>query len=185
MKKIGLITLALIFCFVVNNYSQGSADEFKRKGVENANGFQAALILEEGVKSHAGIDKIYEDFTKSYRTLKPEIVANLYTEDAAYLSPNRDVTNGREAILANFTRFFTNVKNRQQTMTISFRILQRKVEKNMGYDVGIYTIDFFKDGKKINESKGKFVVVAMRGKGGKWYFQVDGYSALKPAERSN
>ena len=117
-------------------------------------------------------------------TLKPEMVADLYAEDAAYLSPNDAITNGRTAILQNFTGFFNNIKERGQNMKISFQIFQRKVEKNMGYDVGIYTIDFFKDGKKVGESKGKFVVVAVQDKDKKWRFQVDGYSALEQP-RSN
>lgn len=140
------------------------------------------LVLEKGVKPHPGIDAIYKSFSDGYRTLKPETVADLYAEDAAYLSPEEDITSGRPAILDNFTQFFTNMKDRQQAMTISFQIFQRKVDKNLAYDVGIYTIDFFKDGQKINESKGKFVVVAIRDKAGRWRFQVDGYSSLKPPE---
>jgi uncharacterized protein (TIGR02246 family) len=135
--------------------------------------------LEEGVKPHNGIDAVYKTFSEGYRTLKPEMVANLYTEDAAYLSPNDSITNGRQAILENFTGFFNNVKDRGQNMTISFQIFQRKVEKKIGYDVGIYTINFYKDGKVVNESKGKFVVVAVKGKDNKWQFQVDGYSSLE------
>lgn len=137
------------------------------------------LKLEKGVPPHKGIDLIYAAFSESYKTLKPEIVANLYTEDAAYLAPNEEIVNGQKAILENFTGFFENVKSRGQSMTISFQIFQRKVEKKIGYDVGIYTINFFEDGKKINDSKGKFVVVAVKESNGKWLFQVDGYSALQ------
>jgi hypothetical protein len=143
------------------------------------------LVLENGVKSHKGIDAIYSKFSEAYRTLKPEIVANLYTSDAAYLSPNDEITNGRAAILDNFVSFFKNVKNSGQNMNISFQIFQRKVEKNMGYDVGIYTINFYKDGKVINQSKGKFVTVSVKDKNNRWLFQVDGYSSLKPPANSN
>lgn len=149
-----------------------------------ANAQDSELILENGVKQHKGIDAIYKTFSEGYRTLKPEMVANIYTEDAAYLSPNNAITNGRKAISDNFTSFFKNVKNRGQTMDISFQIFQRKVTKRMGYDVGIYTINFYKDGKAVNESKGKFVVVALKGKDKKWRFQVDGYSSLKPQDNN-
>ena len=141
------------------------------------------LTLEDGVAQHEGIDTVYAKFSQSYETLDPNIVANLYTEDAAYLSPNSGITNGRKAILANFTRFFKNVKTRGQKMTISFQIFQRKVDGNMAYDVGIYTIDFYKDGRSVNNSKGKFVVVAVKSEG-EWRFQVDGYSALAPPKRN-
>ena len=142
------------------------------------------LNLEEGVEPHEGIDSIYAKFSEAYETLNPEMVANLYTEDAAYLSPNEEITNGRKAIFENFTSFFKNVKARGQKMTISFQIFQRKVENKMGSDVGIYTIYFYKDGKAVNTSKGKFVVVAVKGKDKKWRFQVDGYSSLKPQKNN-
>lgn len=142
----------------------------------------AGPILEPGVKAHAEIDTIYKKFSDGYRTLTPKTVADLYTDDAAYLAPNQEVTNGRDAILENFTGFFANIKERGQTMTISFRILQRKVDKSMAYDVGIYTIDFLKDGARVGESKGKFVVVAVKDTGDKWRLQVDGYSALNPQD---
>lgn len=142
------------------------------------------LVLEEGVRPHKGIDAIYREFSRGYRELKPEMVANLYSPDAAYLVPDDDITNGRPAILDNFTGFFERVRDRGQQMTISFRILQRQVEKNLGYDVGIYTLKYYKDGRMQRESKGKFVVVAVKGKDKKWYFQVDGYSGLKPATKN-
>lgn len=69
-------------------------------------------------------------------------------------------------------------------MTISFQIFQRKVEEKMGYDVGIYTIRQFKDGKETGKSQGKFVVVAVTDNNSKWRFQVDGYSDLKPPEKN-
>jgi ketosteroid isomerase-like protein len=78
----------------------------------------------------------------------------------------------------------TYAKKEGRTMTISFQIFQRKADPNLAYDVGIYTIRQFKDGKPTGtEGKGKFVVVAVREKDGKWRFQVDGYSDLKAPEK--
>jgi uncharacterized protein (TIGR02246 family) len=146
----------------------------------------SGLTLDEGVKAHKGIDAIYKTFGDGYRELKPELVADLYTEDAAYLSPNAAVMTGRAAILENFTGFFNNVRENGRNMAISFRILQRRVEKNLGYDVGIYTLTSYKDGKQLGEpNQGKFVVVAVKEKDGKWRFQVDGFSSLKPPARQN
>ena len=150
----------------------------------NISAQNAELVLEKGVKSHSGIDKIYKTFSESYRNLKPEMVANLYAENATYLAPDNDVVTGRNAILQNFAEFFDSVKNDGRNMTISFQILQRKIGKKIGYDVGIYTITSYKDGKKLGESRGKFVVVAVREKDGDWRFQVDGYSGLKPPAKN-
>ena len=143
------------------------------------------LLLENGVKKHKGIDNIYKTFSEGYRTLKPELVANLYTKDATYLSPGGEIRFGRDKILASFTRFFKGVKESKRNMTISFQIFQRKVEKKLAYDVGVYTLRYYKDGKELSKHRGKFVVVAVKGKDKKWRFQVDGYSDIKPRKPKN
>lgn len=149
----------------------------------DANAQTRELFLEKGVATHKEIDTIYQSFSEAYRTLNDEKVANLYTENAAYLVPDNEILQGREAIRPNFKSFFDWVKNEGRTMTISFRIVQRKVDKNLAYDVGIYTIKQSKDGKEVATGQGKFVVVAVKEKSGKWLFQVDGYSDLKPPEK--
>jgi len=149
-----------------------------------ANAQTGELVLEKGVSAHKEIDAIYKSFSEAYRTLDVEKVANLYTENAAYLPPDNDILQGREAIRPTFKSFFDWIKKEGLTMTISFQILQRKADTNLAFDVGIYTIRQFKDGKPIGtEGKGKFVVVAVREKDGKWRFQVDGYSNLKPSKQ--
>jgi uncharacterized protein (TIGR02246 family) len=142
------------------------------------------LVLEKGVPAHAEIDAIYKSFSDAYRTLDVEKVAGLYSETAAYLAPNDNILQGREAIRPTFRSFFDWIKNEGRTMTISFQIMQRRVDKNLGYDVGIYTIRQFKDGAPVGGSgQGKFITVAVKEKDGKWRFQVDGYSDLKPPKK--
>ena len=147
----------------------------------SANAQDSELILEKGVVAHKDIDAIYKTFSEAYRTLDIEKVANLYSENAAYLPPDNDILRGRAEIRPTFQSFFDYVKKEGQTMTISFQIFQRKADKNMAYDVGVYTIRQYKDSKEIGTGKGKFVVVAVKEKDGKWRFQVDGYSGLKPS----
>ncbi len=149
-----------------------------------ANAQSGDLILEKGVAAHKEIDAIYQTFSDAYRTLDAEKVTNLYSETAAYLPPNDDILQGRNAIRPTFKSFFDWVKKEGRTMTISFQILQRKADKNLAYDVGIYTIRQFKDGAPVGGlGQGKFIVVAVREKDGKWRFQVDGYSDLKPPKK--
>jgi ketosteroid isomerase-like protein len=121
--------------------------------------------------------------SEAYRTLDVEKVTNLYSENAAYLAPNQEIQQGRAQIREGFKSFFDWIKQEKRTMTISFQIFQRKVEENIGYDVGIYTIRQFKDGEEAGKSQGKFVVVAVKDNAGKWRFQVDGYSDLKPQNK--
>jgi len=162
MKKLLLLSLLLFVSF-------------------SANGQTNELVLEKGVLANKGIDEIYRQFSESYRALNSEMVTNLYTESAAYLAPDNDILQGREKIRASFQGFFDSVRKDGRTMTISFQIFQRKADKNIAYDVGIYTLRSFKDGKETGMGQGKFVVVAVKEKDDKWRFQVDGYSGLKPS----
>lgn len=162
MKKYLFLPLLCLFMFPV--YSQEKPE----------------LVLENGVAAHKEIDAIYKTFSEAYRTLDVEKVTNLYTENAAYLPPNDGILQGREQIRPTFQSFFDWIKKENRTMTISFQIVQRRADKNLAYDVGIYTIRQYQDGKQVGMGQGKFVVVAVREKDGKWRFQVDGYSGLKP-----
>lgn len=139
----------------------------------------AALSLEKGVRAHREIDAIYAAFSDAYRTLDVEKVSGLYSETVAYLPPNSPVLNGRDEVRPTFKSFFDWIRNEGRTMTISFRILQRTAEKKLAYDVGIYTIRQFKDGREVGSGDGKFVTVAVKQKDGKWRFQVDAYNELK------
>jgi uncharacterized protein (TIGR02246 family) len=149
----------------------------------NINAQNSELFLEKGVSPHKKINAIYETFSEAYRTLDVDKVTNLYTETAAYLVPNENIQQGRTELRKGFQSFFDWVKKEGRTMTISFQIVQRRIEKNLGYDVGIYTIRQYKDGKEVGKGQGKFVVIAVKEKDGKWRFQVDGYSDLKPEKK--
>lgn len=54
------------------------------------------LFLDEGEKPHKNIDAIYKTFRDGYCTLKPEFVADLYSEDAAYCRIRRLSADGRQ-----------------------------------------------------------------------------------------
>ncbi len=135
--------------------------------------------LEGGVRKHKGIDRIYRDFSEGYATLDAGKVAGLYSVNASYLPPSRDIVEGRPAILSNFERFFSNIKERGQTMNISFKIEKRRVFGNSGYDIGVFEINHSKGGEVVNNSRGRFVVVTVKDADGKWRFDVDAYTPLE------
>lgn len=137
-----------------------------------------ALVFDDGVAAHKGLDDIYGRFSEGYKKLDASAVANLYTETAAYLVPGQDIDIGREKILASFTKFFDSVKQRNGRLEISFQIVQRQAEPTLAYDVGIYTLTSFRENGETRVSKGKFFVVAKPDKDGVWRFQVDGFNDL-------
>ena len=140
------------------------------------------LTLENGVAVHKGLDNVYTSFAEGYRKLDADMVAGLYAENAAYLPPGSNVLIGREKIAKNFADFFSSVKQNNGRLEISFRIVQRQVDKNLAYDIGIYTLTSFNEKGESSKGTGKFVVVGKREKNGIWRFQVDAYNDLA-AER--
>ncbi|HEX8396757.1 MAG TPA: serine hydrolase [Pyrinomonadaceae bacterium] len=143
------------------------------------------LILEKGVAPHKGLDEVYRRFSEGYRKLDAVSVTELYTETAAYLAPGSNVQIGRQDVLKNFSSFFDSVKRQNGKIEIIFRIVQREVDRNMAYDVGVYTLVSTNSKGESRRSSGKFVVVAKREKNDVWRFQVDGYSDLPNVNSNN
>ena len=137
------------------------------------------ITLEPGVAPHKEIDGIYTTFSQAYDKLDPSIVSNLYSKEALYLAPGRDIQKGREEIHKSFKGFFDWAKEKGRTLSISFRIVERGVSGDLAYDIGIYTLKGTGGGMPDGVDQGKFVVIARKSDDKTWFFQVDGYSALK------
>ena len=136
------------------------------------------LTLEQGVAAHAGVDAIYARFNAAYKALDPAAVANLYTESAAYLAPDAELEIGRNKVLAEFERFFGGVKQKGGRIEITFRVVQRKMSGDLGYDVGIFNLTRVQESGESRTSRGKFFVVTVKDTDGTWRFQADGYNHL-------
>jgi len=136
------------------------------------------LTLEQGVTAHPGVDPIYARFNAAYKALDPAAVANLYTETAAYLAPDAELEIGRNKVLAEFERFFGGVKQKGGRIEITFRVVQRKISGDLGYDVGIFTLTRVQESGESRTSRGKFFVVTVKDTDGTWRFQADGYNYL-------
>src|ERR1044072_7375824 len=115
------------------------------------------LQLDAGVSPHREIDEIYKKFNAAYKALDVDAVADLYTETADYLPAGEKPLKGRAEIRKSFAPFFGGVKQRGQTMSITFQINQREVTDTLGYDVGIYTLTTFENGRQIGRGSVRFV----------------------------
>lgn len=138
------------------------------------------LTLDPGVAPHKEIDAVYQTFSRAYDNLDPVLVSDLYGNEALYLAPGRPIQKGREEIHKSFKGFFDWAREKGRTLSVSFHIVERGVNGNLAYDVGIYTLKGSGGGMPDGEDQGKFVVIARKREDGTWYFQVDGYSFLKP-----
>jgi len=169
MKSIVTVIAIAVFIFLSGSSSLGQT---------SVGPSPPSLILDRGVSPHKGLDEVYGRFSEGYKKLDAPSLIDLYSDTAAYLAPDDNIKIGRREVAKIFTGFFDSVKQRNGRLEISFRILQRQVDTNLAYDVGIYTLTSFNQKGEANQDSGKFVVVARRKKGDLWKFQVDGYSSL-------
>ncbi|MFN0140774.1 MAG: YybH family protein [Pyrinomonadaceae bacterium] len=163
MKKLALLTV-LIFTIAIAAAAQQKAN--------------SKLTLENGVKPHVGIDAIYAEFSEAYDKLDAKMVTDLYTDDALYLTPESGIQRGRDVIISNFKPFFDSIRNNGGKLDIAFHIVERRVSGNMGYDVGTFSLTSTGKSGATQTSKGKFVVIALKMKNGRWKFQLDSYSDM-------
>lgn len=130
------------------------------------------------------IAALYTEFSAAYRTLDPARLANVYSEDAFYLSPKAPVRRGRDTIFENFRGFFERTRAKGHRLDISFDFLERRAAAALAYDVGVYTLVTREGDSIVNTSRGKFVVVLLKEADGAWRMRLDAYSGL-PAETAD
>lgn len=122
------------------------------------------------------LDAHYATFSKAYVDLDPDAVANLYTEDALYLSPGADIKRGRAAVRDEFARFFGGVRSRGDSMQIVFTIVDRRIAGGLAAEVGYFDLTTRPRGGQPRTGRGKFVVIWVRGADGVWRFRTDTYN---------
>ncbi|HET9439360.1 MAG TPA: nuclear transport factor 2 family protein [Longimicrobiales bacterium] len=131
------------------------------------------------------LDAVYARFSEGYRSANPQMVAELYTRDAFYLQPGKKIERGHDHVLNAFS-FLNSYKNRARGPTIGFRIVDREVRGDIGWDIGYYLMNG--EGKPIGaneEPGGKFIVLWKRGADGQWRIFADGYSAVEQPASSD
>lgn len=146
----------------------------------------ALLILSAGLTQAArgdnpaaAFDAAYAQFSEAYRQADPDLVPALYTEDAYYLSPNREIAKG--GVRSHFA--WLEELEPGKGPVLSFEIVDRGIVGDLAYDIGIYTLHR-EDRPEGQESRGKFIVIWKRGDDGEWRIHADGFSGIRPEEEA-
>ncbi|MEM9075998.1 MAG: hypothetical protein AAGC43_03120 [Bacteroidota bacterium] len=130
-------------------------------------------------KETSEVNRPYEDFSLAYSKLDTEILTKTYTDDAVLLNlydnrqPNSII--GAEDIKQYFAGFFKRLKESNQSLTLTFKIIKRTMKDNVIYDNGYYKL--VSSGPDVPErtSHGKLSTVLVREEG-RWKFKVDSNS---------
>jgi uncharacterized protein (TIGR02246 family) len=122
------------------------------------------------------LDAVYQRLSAAYRALDSSAAITAYTQDALYLQPDEELVQGRKGIQAAFERLFEWAEAKNLELRLTFEIMERDVEHDLAYDVGLYTLARFHQGDELGSSRGKFVLISRRQADGSWLFHVDGFS---------
>ena len=130
-------------------------------------------------KEMSEANRPYEDFSLAYRSLNAEILTNTYTSDAVLLNlydnrqPNSIV--GANDIKQYFAGFFKRLEDADQTLTLTYKIIERRVNDGVVYDNGYYKLVRSGPDATVQISYGKLSTVLVRDEG-RWKFKVDSNS---------
>jgi uncharacterized protein (TIGR02246 family) len=133
--------------------------------------------LAQSDDDRAAIDAVYDRFSEAYAQHDPDMVADLYLDDARYLPGSGDtsILEGRDTIRRQF-QFLGQARERGTDLDISFRFVDRGIDGDMAYDIGYYKLVATPAEGEPRTSVGKFVTVLRQDDDGQWRFVVDGFS---------
>jgi ketosteroid isomerase-like protein len=131
------------------------------------------------------IDEIYTKMSLAYRTFDVKLMEEVYTQDAySIYAPGKDtLTRGLKNFISGFQSTFDYHKERGNLLELKFKIVERRIDRTLGYDIGYFKIDTInKQGERTGGKPGRFVTILAKQENGSWRFQVDIYGdALESA----
>ena len=119
------------------------------------------------------LDSVYYKFSEAYRLLDANMVQDLYQDDAYYIYPQIPLQKGHEHFMNGFIDMFRIAIVDTISLSIRFRIIDRKLIGDHAYDVGYYKL-VRSNGR---QSVGKFVTILRQQSNGQWKFVLDSYSS--------
>lgn len=127
----------------------------------------------------AALDSVYATFSEAYARANVQLLMDeVYARGAFYLPPGTPILEGQDRFRGRFSFLERYARNGGPGPEISFQIVDRDVDGNLAYDIGIYTLRP-PDGSEAGASRGKFVVVWKRNADGEWRIHADSFSAME------
>ena len=124
----------------------------------------------------AAIHALSRDFSAAYVRGDAAAMAALYTEDGVIFPERSAAIAGQDAIRAYWTLGEGARITRHEAVPTEIR-----VDRDLAYDHGTYEIAGERDGTAWGPSRGKYVIVWRRERGGPWRIHLDMWNAAAPA----
>ncbi|MGI9039353.1 MAG: YybH family protein [Gemmatimonadota bacterium] len=127
----------------------------------------------------ARLDAVYETFVRAYHEADVDLLMReVYAEDGFYLPPNQPILSGQGEFRQSFAGFLDRFREAGDPgPDISFNIVDRDIEGDLAYDIGIYTLRPAGDAEATG-NRGKFIVIWKRNAAGEWRIHADGFSGM-------
>lgn len=127
----------------------------------------------------AQLDAVYETFVRAYYEADVDLLMReVYAEDGFYLPPNQPILSGQGEFRQSFAGFLDRFREAGDPgPDISFAIVDRDIDGDLAYDIGIYTLRPAGDAGAAGD-RGKFIVIWKRNAAGEWRIHADGYSGM-------
>ena len=135
---------------------------------------RSALAQDPAAEAEQAFEAAYAAFAEAYRQGDPAAVTALYTEDAFYLSPGSEITQGQVASHFDWLSSF----DPGTGPVLEFEIVDREVSGRLAYDIGYYKIRR-PDAATGSGSRGKFIVIWKQADDGAWRIHADGFSEVR------
>ncbi|MCG9696594.1 DUF4440 domain-containing protein [Shewanella sp. Isolate11] len=136
-------------------------------------------------KDNEALNHLYTQFSLAFKQLDASVFEQVYAIDACYIpeQQGKEITMGRENIVALYSKFFGKIKHKKATIEVDFRVIERQFDSQSATDVGYYLVRFYpaKDTEEpMSEFAGKFVNVANKDSEGQWHLRVDTSNRSEP-----
>lgn len=128
----------------------------------------------------AALDSVYAAFSRAYASANVQmLMEEVYAPGAYYLSPGLPILEGQDQFRGQFSFLEPYARDGGPGPEISFQIVDRDVDGDLAYDIGIYTLRPPGAPPDAEGGRGKFVVVWKRNSRGEWRIHADSYSAME------
>lgn len=136
------------------------------------------------------VNAIYDRMSAAYLAMDEKLLESVYSTNAAYLPAGEDsaLLKGQKNIVADSIGYFKELKQFQATMTIEFRVIDRKKTSDMVTDIGFFKITLSPPKNSKHQTKydyGKFIITSIPTTNGNWAFYNDLDAASSESSYNN
>ena len=126
----------------------------------------------------AVLDSAYTVFTRAYREANVQLLMDeVYARDGFYLPPQSPILQGQDQFRGQFSFLERFARDGGPGPQISFDIVDRDIDGELAYDIGVYSILPPGASGDAEPDQGKFIVIWKR-IDGDWRIWADGFSTL-------